>query len=68
MASPRGQNKKGSQMLEKTNFDDVVGDGGGSELEYLKISFSAGTLGAPAKTYSQRTLGRRWEPQRFKEA
>lgn len=34
VASPRGQNQKGSQM-QKTNFDDVVGDGGGSEVEYL---------------------------------
>lgn len=44
MASPRGQNQKGSQMQKKTNFDDVVGDGGGSELEYLKISLSLRAL------------------------
>lgn len=44
VASPRGQNQKGSQMQKKTNFDDVVGDGGGSELEYLKISLSLRAL------------------------
>lgn len=46
VASPRGQNQKGSQMQEKTNFDDVVGDGGGSELEYLKISLCGHSRGA----------------------
>lgn len=58
MASPRGQNQKGSQMQEKTNFDDVVGDGGGSELEYLKISLSAGTLGGASKDLFTKDAGK----------
>lgn len=41
MASPRGQNQEGSQMQEKRNLYDVVGDSGRSELEYLKSSLPA---------------------------
>lgn len=57
VASPRGQNQKGSQMHEKTNFDDVVGDGGGSELEYLKISLCGHSRGASKDLFHKG----RWE-------